>query len=185
MIFTGLVIILILQRLYEMKIGKEHLREISHETLVSLSVREKFQMIILHGSFFISCLLEYHFRGQLMSLPILIPIILLLILTQYLRFKTIRLLGIYWTPYPLSFKGQTITYEGPYRIIRHPNYLAVVLEIALVPLAGSCYFTSITFSLLNFIFLKRRMDTEEIALHLLPQYELGFSGKKRLIPYIY
>ncbi len=59
---------------------------------------------------------------------------------------------------------------GPYRYVKHPNYVSVVIEIALIPLLFSCYITSAVFSALNFILLWRRIKIEERAL-------LGLSGQ--------
>jgi len=96
-----------------------------------------------------------------------------------------RLLGVAWTTFPISFKGQKICSTGLYRYVRHPNYLIVIVEIFLIPLLGKCYITSIFFGVINFIFLIRRIKIEEAALSLLPDYSKVFTMKKKLIPFLY
>jgi methyltransferase len=56
--------------------------------------------------------------------------------------------------------------KGPYRLLKHPNYIAVAIEITVIPLMFSCYFTAIFFSILNIFVLKRRIKIEEEALSL-------------------
>ena len=53
---------------------------------------------------------------------------------------------------------------GPYRFLRHPNYLAVVAEVACMPLAGGCLVTAAVFSAANAVLLGTRIAAEERAL---------------------
>jgi methyltransferase len=50
--------------------------------------------------------------------------------------------------------------EGPYRFIRHPNYLVVVLEIALLPLALGSWPVALGFSVVNAVVLAWRIRVE-------------------------
>lgn len=175
--------LLILQRLGEMRMGRRNLSTL--RLLVPFPKSEAIQMLILHTGFFISTIVEYQLRGQQVSTPWFVLGVMVLLSCQVVRLATMRLLGPYWTPYPVSFELQNVISHGPYRWIRHPNYLAVMIEIAVVPLLGGCVFTAIIFSFLNFTFLLRRMKMEEQALSLLPSYQRSFAMKKRLIPFIF
>jgi methyltransferase len=53
---------------------------------------------------------------------------------------------------------------GPYRFLKHPNYLAVVLEVFAIPLIHTAYLTAVSFSFLNGVLLHRRIRCEERAL---------------------
>ncbi|MDF2830658.1 MAG: hypothetical protein K0R01_3941, partial [Mycobacterium sp.] len=53
---------------------------------------------------------------------------------------------------------------GPYRWISHPNYVAVVIEGAALPLVHSAWVTAIAFTVLNAILLRTRIKVENAAL---------------------
>ena len=69
---------------------------------------------------------------------------------------------------------------GPYRFLRHPNYLAVVLEMAAVPLIHGAWLTALVFSALNAALLAHRIPAEERALGR--AYAEVFSERRRLVP---
>lgn len=185
MSYYVLLSLLVLQRLQEMSLGKKNLQKLSTESLVEIPYKEKKLMLLLHAGFFISCIIEYHLSGKLVPLIWFIPGIMVLTFCQLVRFKTMRLLGEYWTPYPLSFRNQKVVSTGPYRFVRHPNYLIVIIEILIVPLLGRCFITAGVFGLLNFIFLSHKIKMEENAMNLLPDYQKVFRMKKKLIPFLY
>jgi methyltransferase len=58
----------------------------------------------------------------------------------------------------------TLATDGPYLFLRHPNYLAVAVEMAALPLVHTAWITAIVFSLLNAAMLGLRIRVEEAAL---------------------
>jgi methyltransferase len=83
---------------------------------------------------------------------------------QMLRYWAIITLGERWNTRIIILKGDMLIQGGPYKYLRHPNYAAVAIEMAVLPLVFSCYLTSITFTVLNFIVLRRRIKIENHAL---------------------
>ena len=77
--------------------------------------------------------------------------------------------------------GDAPVRRGPYRWLRHPNYVAVVAEMLLVPLAHGAWITAAAFSVLNALLLRARIRTEEQALGTAWQRE--FEGIPRFIPH--
>ncbi len=73
-------------------------------------------------------------------------------------------LGPYWTTRVLSLPGAPLVRRGPYRWVRHPNYLIVTAEIAVLPLAFDAWAIAIVFSLANALLLYHRIGVEERAL---------------------
>lgn len=184
MIFYLIVLLLIVQRLHEMKLGKKNLERLSEDLIYPLNVVERNQMLILHSLWFLSLFTEYYFRGELIGNVPMITAIIILIIFQILRFYIMKSLGVYWTPYPVAFKNQKILTSGMYRFIRHPNYLIVIGEFIIVPLIGKCLWTAVIFSTLNILFLRNRIKIEENALQQMPDYK-GLNMKKKLIPFIF
>jgi len=83
---------------------------------------------------------------------------------QFLRAWTIAALGPYWTTRIISVPGEPLVRRGPYRIFRHPNYIVVCAEIAILPLAFGAVEIAIVFSILNASLLSWRIRTEERTL---------------------
>jgi methyltransferase len=83
---------------------------------------------------------------------------------QMARVWVLVSLGPYWTTRVLTLPDAPLVRTGPYRFLRHPNYVIVVCEIASLPLAFGEYAVAIGFSLLNAALLAWRITVEEGAL---------------------
>ena len=81
-----------------------------------------------------------------------------------LRWWTLATLGDRWTTRVLVIPGEELVTTGPYRWLRHPNYLAVVLEIAAIPMVHFAWLTATIFSFANLALLSERIGVEERAL---------------------
>jgi methyltransferase len=99
---------------------------------------------------------------------------------QALRYWSIASLGSRWNTRIIVFPGMPPISGGPYRFMRHPNYLAVIIEIACVPLIHGCWLTAVVFSIGNAALLRVRIRAEEVAMG--PRYALEFGGLMRLVP---
>ncbi|MDB4964785.1 MAG: rane protein [Myxococcales bacterium] len=102
-----------------------------------------------------------------------------------LRIWTLRTLGDSWSTRVTRFAGggRRVVTDGPYRFIRHPNYLAVILELAALPLAGGAVYTAALATLLNALVLARRIPVEERELSADPRWRAAMLHKPRLVPW--
>jgi methyltransferase len=85
-------------------------------------------------------------------------------LLQVLRAWVLMTLKTRWTTRIITLPGETLIREGPYRLMRHPNYLVVVLEIAVLPLAFGLPQFAAVFALANAVVVAIRVRAEEAAL---------------------
>ncbi len=85
-------------------------------------------------------------------------------LLQLGRLWVIASLGRCWTTRVIVVPGAPLIMRGPYRFIRHPNYLIVALEIPVLPLAFGAWQIALAFGLANLALLAQRMRIEERAL---------------------
>jgi methyltransferase len=99
-----------------------------------------------------------------------------------LRWWSIRTLGPSWNVRAVVPAGLRPVGGGPYRFVRHPNYLAVAVEFAALPLAGGAAWSALGLSLFNAVVLADRIRAEERLLAAVPGYEEEFRGRARLIP---
>ena len=83
---------------------------------------------------------------------------------QGLRYWAMAALGESWNVRILVVPGAALVRRGPYRFLRHPNYLAVVVELIAAPMIFGAWRTAILASLLNLCALKVRIRAEEKAL---------------------
>ena len=83
---------------------------------------------------------------------------------QLVRIWIIWSLGPYWTTRIITLGNAPLVRRGPYRFVRHPNYIVVALEIASLPLAFGEYWVAVAFSLANVGLLTWRIREENLAL---------------------
>ena len=96
--------------------------------------------------------------------PILIPFLILFALIEAGRIWVLRTLGQRWTTRIIVVPGETLVAGGPYRFAKHPNYLVVIGEIAVLPLVFGLWQVALIFSLLNAAVLTIRIRAENRAL---------------------
>ncbi|HVS15409.1 MAG TPA: isoprenylcysteine carboxylmethyltransferase family protein [Thermoanaerobaculia bacterium] len=121
-------------------------------------------MVALHAAFLVSCALESALLGRSIVPAVALPLLGLLAASMALRYWAIATLGDRWNTRVLVEPGAPAVGGGPYRFLAHPNYLAVVVEIAALPLIGGAWATAAVFSALNAALLRHRIRVEEEAL---------------------
>jgi methyltransferase len=92
------------------------------------------------------------------------PLIGVYALLQLGRIWVIMSLGRYWTTRIITLPDAPLVRTGPFRYLRHPNYLLVVAEIAVLPLAFGAVAIAVIFSTLNLLLIARRIRIEERVL---------------------
>jgi methyltransferase len=83
---------------------------------------------------------------------------------QIARIWVLASLGERWTTRVIVLRGAPLVASGPYRFFRHPNYIVVAIEIALLPAAFALWLYAAVFSVANALLLAVRIRAEERAL---------------------
>lgn len=121
-------------------------------------------MVALHTGLLIGCLAETQLAPR-PFLPLLgWPMLALTLAAQALRWWCISTLGPRWNTRVIVVPGLPLVSAGPYRLLRHPNYLAVVVEGLALPLVHGAWLTATGFTLLNLPLLTVRLRCENAAL---------------------
>ena len=141
-------------------------------------------MTVLHTAFLASCALEVVALRRPFH-PALAGVMLAVLLgAQALRWWAIATLGPRWNVRVIVVPGLPVVTGGPYRYLRHPNYLAVALEGVALPMLHTAYMTAIVFTVLNAAILAVRIRCEETALDRHADYEARFAARRRLVPHV-
>ena len=158
---TAAVVILALvtlQRLAELVIARRNTRALLAKGAHEVAPGHYPLIVLVHASWL--AVLWWLALGR----PIMWPLIALFLLLQLARVWVLATLGERWTTRIIVLPGAPLVTGGPFRFVRHPNYLIVTAEIALLPLAFELWQVALLFSLLNAGVLWIRIRAEEKAL---------------------
>lgn len=163
MVFTVFIVFLILLRLGELLLARRNEQWLLQHGAVEYGKGHYRYIVMLHVLFFVSLITEYILTSTgYYSITLLILYFLLLAFKVWV----IASLGKCWNTKIFRIVGCPLVKKGPYRFLKHPNYIVVVAEIALIPLIFHLYITAILFSLLNALILSVRIREENKALLL-------------------
>lgn len=100
-----------------------------------------------------------------------------------LRVWVIAALGPHWNVRIMDSVGALgVVTRGPYRLVRHPNYAAVFLELLALPLVHGAWATALAGALFHAWVLFHRVRAEEAMLLAHPGYRAALGGKPRFLP---
>jgi methyltransferase len=116
-------------------------------------------IVLLHASWLAAIAIGIHRDAGVRAVPLLF-----FVLMQALRAWVLATLGSYWTTRVITLPGAPLVRDGPYRFLRHPNYLVVIAEMALLPLAFGQITNAVVFSIVNGAVLAWRIRVEDGAL---------------------
>lgn len=181
-LYTILIGLVAAGRLFELRIAGRNYRDLVARGGVEVGAEHYRWMVLLHTAFLISCPLEVWLLGR-PFIPALAAVMLLLaVLAAALRWWVIASLHGRWTTRIVCLPGVAPVTDGPYRWLRHPNYLAVIVEMFALPLIHTAWLTAVLFSALNAVILRVRIRAEEAALSRLSDYGAAFADRPRLLP---
>jgi methyltransferase len=164
--YLGLVALVACQRIAELRLSRGNAGKAFARGGIEYGRGHFPAMAVLHGAFLASCALEVVFLRRPFPGTLGWSALSAFLLAQGLRYWAIASLGDRWNVRVIVVPGDVPVARGPYRFLRHPNYLAVAVEMAALPLVHGAFLTAIVFSTLNAALLRLRIRTEEVALGL-------------------
>jgi methyltransferase len=171
-------------RLIEMRLSRRHQRAMAAGGAAPLPEPVFPAMVALHTGILAAAVLETLLLGRPFIGALAIPAVALVVLANALRFWVIATLGMQWNVRVVaSTPSLGVVTRGPYRFVRHPNYVAVFVELAALPLVHGAYLTAIAGALLHVAVLYRRIGLEESVLMADESYRRAFAAKPRFVPW--
>ncbi len=156
---TLILVLVALQRLGELAYAQRNTRRLLASGAIEIGRSHYPLFILLHASWLLTL-----FVAVPSDVPIDWPLLAIFVVLQALRLWVVATLGPYWTTRVITLPGAPLVRSGPFRFVRHPNYLVVIGEIAVLPLVFGAWGIALVFSLLNLALLAWRIRIEEQAL---------------------
>jgi methyltransferase len=163
-LFTALIALVGLERLLELRLASRNRRWLLARGAVEVGQSHYPWMVMLHSTLLLAAPMEVWFLERPLIPPLALAMMLLLMVAMALRYWVVVTLGHRWTTRVLLLPKESRITTGPFRFLDHPNYLAVVLEIAALPLVHTAWLTALSYSILNAGLLRTRIRVEETAL---------------------
>ena len=147
-----------MQRLGELMLARRNTRGLLDRGGVEIAARHYPAIIACHTLWLVSLWVFGWAR------PVALGWLAVFALLQLGRVWILATLGARWTTRIIVVPGETLVARGPYRFISHPNYVVVVGEIAVLPLALGLPLLALVFTLFNACVLFVRIRAENLAL---------------------
>jgi methyltransferase len=148
-----------LQRLVELRYAERNSAALRARGAVEIGGAHYPLIVTLHAAWLVVVLVAVP-----RSVVIAWPWLAIFVALQLARVWIILSLGPYWTTRIITLPGAPLVRSGPYRLLRHPNYVVVTGEIAALPLVFGEVIVAVIFSILNMAVLAWRIHVEEAAL---------------------
>jgi methyltransferase len=179
-VYLGVLGLIAVERGVELIIAQRNAARAFAAGAVETGQRHYRAMVVVHTLFLVACGVERVLRGRGANPAIAIAAIVAELIAQALRYWVILTLGSRWNTRIIVIPGATPVTRGPYHFLRHPNYVAVAIEMIAVPMIGGAWITAVVFSFANTILMLIRIPAEERALG--QTYAGMFRSLPRFIP---
>lgn len=153
-----ILLLVTLQRLSELVIARRNTTVLMAKGAIEHGAAHYPVMVLLHASW----LAGLWWFGW--DAVVIWPFMYFYIALQAFRIWILATLGPRWSTRILTVPNEQLVVRGPYRFVRHPNYLLVLLEVPLLPLALGLNGFALLYGLLNIAMLAWRIRVEETAL---------------------
>jgi methyltransferase len=180
-LYPALLVLLGMERFVELVLSRRHARRAFARGGVELGRGHFPVMVVFHTAFLAACAAHAFLYPRADPAPAVWgPALAGAIAAQALRYWAIVTLGDRWNVRIIVLPGAAPVVGGPYRWVRHPNYVAVAVETACVPLVHGAWLLALGFSLGNAMLLWVRIRAEEAALG--EHYRTAFAVTPRFLP---
>jgi methyltransferase len=161
MAFTWFISFVILLRIGELILSRRNEKWLLQHQAVEYGKAHYPLIVALHVLFLASIIVEYKIvQPASYSIVFLITYFILILFKAWV----ILSLGKFWNTKIYRVHSFPLVKKGPYKYVKHPNYIIVIAEIAIIPLTFHLYYTAIVFSILNLLMLRVRIREENRAL---------------------
>jgi methyltransferase len=170
-------------RLAEMRISRAHQRALAARGLGRARDPVFPFMVALHTAILAGAAIEVMVTRRPFFAPLVGASLAVFVGANLLRLWVIRTMAAHWNVNIVSSLALGVVASGPFRWVRHPNYVAVFAELLALPLIGGAYVTAVVGAGLHALVLVRRIADEERVLMADAVYRRVMGGKPRFFPW--
>ena len=175
-----LLALIAIERVFELRLSNRNAHRAFEHGAIEVGRDHYRVMVAMHTAFLVSCALESLLLRHAISPIVTTLAILAALAAQILRYIAVMTLGERWNTRIIVMPGAAPITRGLYKWMRHPNYVAVVLEILALPMIRGGWITAAVFTVANALMLAVRIPAEERALGA--NYSRAFGEVGRFFP---
>jgi methyltransferase len=179
---TVLVLAIAGLRLFELNVSRKRTEALIARGASKVSEPHFRAMIAVHCSILAACLIEASLRAQPPIPALSATMVAVVLAANALRLWVIAALDQHWNVRIIESLPLGVVSDGPFRFIRHPNYVAVFLELLALPLAFGAWITAGVGAVLHAWVLYHRIRCEERMLMGHAEYRARMGRKPRFVP---
>jgi methyltransferase len=183
--FISLLVLVGIERLAELGISRRNQRQLEKLGVQKVPEPHFRWMVLLHGSVLVCAGAEVLFLQRPFIPALAVIMTVLFVLSNVLRWWVIHTLAGLWNVEVMDSARVKVVSQGPYRWVRHPNYVGVVAEVFSLPMIHTAWITAVAGTLGYLLVLKGRLKLEDRALLANPAYRQTMGGKPRFFPRVF
>jgi len=183
--YLALLTVVGLVRLVELRISRRNQQKLEKQGVRKIAEPHFRWMVFTHGSVLACAAAEVILLHRPLVPLLAITMGALFVFANALRWWVIRTLAGHWNVEVMASSRVGVVTSGPYRWVRHPNYVAVVMELFSLPMIHTAWITALAGTLANLEILRRRLRVEEGVLMADPSYRSAMGEKPRFLPKVF
>ena len=183
--YICLLVLVGIERLVEVGISRRNQSKLIERGVQKIHEPHFRWLVLFHGVVLVAAGAEVLFLHRPLIPALAIPMAALFILSNVIRYWVICLLGGLWNVQIMDSGDIGIVTSGPYRWVRHPNYVGVVIEVFSLPMIHTAWITAIFGTLGYFEILRRRVKIEDSVLMANPAYRNAMGDKPKFFPRLF
>jgi methyltransferase len=181
-LFLALLVAVGVARLLEMRLSRRHQRALARAGKLVEPEPGFPLMVALHTAILVGAAVEVVVGHRPFIPAIGIPAGVLFLAANGLRWWVIRTMAGHWNVRVVDSVPLGVVSTGPFTWVRHPNYVAVFVELVALPLIHGAYLTALLGAIAHVLVLAKRIALEERVLMASPAYCAAMGGKPRFVP---
>jgi len=183
--YLALLALVAIGRLIELRISRRNQRALETQGVKKIPERHFRWMVLTHAGIFGGAALEVILLQRTLIPALAISMGILFLFANILRWWVIRTLAGHWNVEVMASRSVGVVTSGPYRWVRHPNYVAVVAELFALPMIHTAWITALVGSAANLEILRRRIRVEDAVLMSDAAYRASMGAKPRFLPRLF
>jgi methyltransferase len=180
--YLALLALVGLERLVELRISRRNQLKLEKQGVRKVAEPHFRWLVFLHGGILACAAAEVLLLHRPLIPSLAIAMAALFVFSNALRWWVIRTLAGHWNVEIMASARIGVVTSGPYRWVRHPNYVGVVMEVFSLPMIHTAWITALAGTLAYLEILRRRVRLEEGVMMADPVYRATMGAKPRFLP---